>query len=82
VSREVAVRWRMAGLGSVVRPQLPAILLVVLFASSFSLLLTVDTEIAVSSSEGIRTTVSVSLPKELAQVVEMPRVVDPGSSTA
>jgi len=34
----------MAGLGSVVRPQLPAILLVVLFASSFSLLLTVDTE--------------------------------------
>jgi len=38
-------------------------------------------EISVSSSEGIGTTVSVSLPKELARVMEIPRVVDPGSST-
>ncbi|MGZ5399748.1 MAG: PAS domain-containing sensor histidine kinase [Nocardioides sp.] len=34
-------------------------------------------EIAVSSSEGIGTTVSVSLPKELARVLEIPRAVDP-----
>jgi len=34
----------MSGLGSVVRSQLPAILLVVLFASSLALLLTVDAE--------------------------------------
>ena len=37
-------------------------------------------EITVSSSEGIGTTVSVSLPKELAQVLELPRAVAPGSS--
>ncbi len=37
-------------------------------------------EISVSSSEGIGTTVSVSLPKELAQVVEIPRAVGRGSS--
>lgn len=38
-------------------------------------------EISVSSSEGIGTTVSVSLPKELARVMEIPRAVDPGAST-